>query len=170
MGVMPEIQSRYSCREFADKALDRAQVADLLEAARLSPSAKNRQAWRFVAVTRADLRERMMEACYGQEHVGKAGCLIACCTTNLDYKMPNGQLSYPVDLGIASAFIMLQAQHMGLGSCAVTTFDEEQVKTILTMPYLMKIVCLVAVGHRAEAAEPERQRLPSARVASENRW
>lgn len=169
MGVMPEILSRYSCRDFLDQALEADAVASILEAARLAPSAKNRQAWRFVAVTRKDMRDRIMEACYGQEHVGKAACIVACCTTNIDYKMPNGQLSYPVDLGLASGFIMLQAQHLGLGSCAITTFNEEQVKSVLTMPYLMKIVVLVAIGYPADTA-PDRQRLQSVRVVSENRW
>ena len=169
MGVMPEIMSRYSCRDFIDKAIDNDAVTSILESARLAPSAKNRQAWRFVAITRKDMRDRIMEACYGQEHVGKAPCIVACCTTNIDYKMPNGQLSYPVDLGLAAGFIMLQAQHLGLGSCAITTFNEEQVKSVLTMPYLMKIVILVAIGHPAEIA-PDRQRLPPARVVSENRW
>jgi nitroreductase len=169
MGVMPEISGRYSCKDFLDKSLTPDQLAALVDAARLAPSAKNRQAWRFVAVTRKDLRERITEACYGQEHVAKAPCLIACCTTNIDYKMPNGQLSYPVDLGIAGAFVMLQATHLGLGSCAITTFNEELVRQILTMPYLMKIVMMVAVGHPADH-QPERHRLPLGRVYSENSW
>ncbi len=169
MEVMPEIRTRYSCKDYLDTVLSPDQLSTLIEAAHLAPSAKNRQAWRFVAITRKDLRERITEACYGQEHVGKAPCLIACCTTNLDYKMPNGQLSYPVDLGIASAFIMLQASHLGLGSCAITTFNEEMVKNIITMPYLMKIVTLVAVGYPADR-QSERQRLPLGRVYSENSW
>jgi nitroreductase len=169
MGVMPEILSRYSCRSFLTTPLSPDELASLVEAAHLAPSAKNRQAWRFVAVTRQDLRDRITEACYGQEHVAMAPCLIACCTTNLDYKMPNGQLSYPVDLGVAGAFLALQATHLGLGSCMITTFNEEQVKTILTMPYLMKIVMLVAIG-KPDDAPPARQRLPLSRIYSENRW
>ena len=166
---MPEILSRYSCKDFLDTPLSQHELASLIEAAHLAPSAKNRQAWRFVAVTRKDLREKITDACYGQEHVAKAPCLIACCTTNIDYKMPNGQLSYPVDLGVAGAYMSLQATHLGLGSCLITTFNEELVKTIITMPYLMKIVMIIAVGKPADTPA-DRQRLPLARIYSENSW
>ena len=51
--------------------------------------------------------------------------IIAVCSTNIEYKMPNGQLSYPIDLSIAATFMMLQAVHEGLGACMVTTFREK---------------------------------------------
>lgn len=170
MALMPEILNRHAQKSFTSRNLSPEEVHELLEAARLSPSAKNRQAWRFVAITRKDLLEKVTAACYLADHVRSAPCVIACCTTNLDYRMPNGQHSHPVDLGIAGAFIMLQATHMGLGSCAVTTFIEGDIKQIITMPSLMKVVMLVAVGHPSPDAPAERQRLPFDRICSENSW
>ncbi len=169
MSLMPEISQRYSCKLFKKTPIDSASIKSLLESARSAPSAKNRQAWRFVAVSRIDLLEKITVACYGQDQVESAPLIIACGTTNLDYRMPNGQLSYPIDLGLAGGFILLQAAHLGLGSCAITTFDEEQVKRIITMPSLMKIVMLVAVG-QADDEPPLRSRLPFSRVCAENHW
>jgi nitroreductase len=83
--------------------------------------------------------------------------------------MPNGQLSYPVDLGIACSFMMLQAVHEDLGTCVVTTFKEQEVKSLLTVPYSMRVVMLLVVGHAAEQAERAR-RMAMSRIVSYDHW
>lgn len=169
MDLLPEIANRRSIRQFSEKPLDRAALDRILDAGRRAPSAKNRQAWRFVVVTDRDTRLRIQEAAYGQEYVGDAGAVIALCTTNIDYTMPNGQLSYPIDLGIAGAFMMLQAEHEGLGTCPVTTFQEADIKAILTVPYKMRVVLLLLVGHSAEEPELTR-RFPLDRIIGREHW
>jgi nitroreductase len=171
MDVMPEIQKRRSTRSFAAKPLEKDQVERILEAGRLAPSAKNRQEWRFVVVQKKETRERIQEAAFGQEHVGQAAAIIAVCTTNIDYRMPNGQLSYPVDLAFAAAQMALQAVHEGLGTCCVTTFDEQEVREILTVPFSMRVVLLLLVGHPREPLEAEPgPRKPLKQVSSREHW
>ncbi len=169
MEVLPEIEKRISVRAFTDQPLEKPQIERILEAARLAPSAKNRQAWRFIVVRNAELRAKLKSACFGQEHVGQAPVVMALCTTNIDYKMPNGQLSYPVDLGIAASFMMLQSTHEGLGSCAVTTFDETDVRELLSVPYSMRVVMLLAVGYPNERLDRAR-RFPLSRMVSYDHW
>ena len=135
MDLLPEIARRVSIREYSDEPLENEQVERIMEAGRRAPSAKNRQAWRFVVVRDADMRKSLEAAAFGQEYIGQAPVTIALCTTNVEYKMPNGQWSYPIDLAFAASFMMLQAEHEGLGSCVVTTFKEEEVKNLLTVPY-----------------------------------
>jgi nitroreductase len=147
VSIVPEIENRRSHRSYADKPVDQPALTSILEAGRHAPSAKNRQAWRFIAVTNPDTRKRIESACYGQEYVGQAPVHIALCTTNIDYRMPNGQLSYPIDMGIAAGFMMLQAEAEGLGTCPITTFDQQELKEILTVPYSMTVVLLLLVGH-----------------------
>ncbi|MCX7038462.1 MAG: nitroreductase family protein [Spirochaetes bacterium] len=169
MEVLPEILGRRSVRSFTSKALDRDQVERILEAGRLAPSAKNRQEWRFVVVQKKETRQRIMEASFNQEAVGQAPAIIAVCTTNIDYRMPNGQLSYPVDLAFAASFMVLQAVHEGLGTCCMTTFDEQEVREILTTPFSMRIVLLLLVGYPAETPEPT-PRKPLRQVSGRDHW
>lgn len=170
MGLLPEIGQRMSVRDYTDQPIDDAQLTRILEAGRRAPSAKNRQAWRFVVISDPAMRARIQDAAFGQEYVGKAPVIIALCTTNIEYKMPNGQLSYPIDLSIAASFMMLQAAHESLGSCLVTTFREDDVKEILTVPYSMRVVLLLTVGH-AETSPPDlTPRLPMDRIVSYNHW
>ncbi len=169
MELLPEIAKRSSVREYSDEPVDAAVLARILEAGRLAPSAKNRQAWRFVVVRDPASRERVQHAAFGQEYVGQAPVIVALCTTNIEYRMPNGQLSYPIDLSIAASFMMLQAEHEELGSCLVTTFREEDVKSVISVPYSMRVVVLLTIGHPASHA-PRSERLPTERVVSFDHW
>jgi nitroreductase len=169
MEVLPEILARRTVRSFLPKALAKEQVERILEAGRLAPSAKNRQEWRFVVVQKKETRERIMEASFNQEMVGQAPAIVAVCTTNIDYRMPNGQLSYPVDLAFAASFMVLQAVHEGLGTCCLATFDEQEVREILTVPFSMRVVLLILVGHCAETPEPT-PRKPLRQVAGRDHW
>jgi len=83
--------------------------------------------------------------------------------------MPNGQLSYPIDTSFAVSFMMLQAVREGLGTSIVTTFDEQEVKDIITVPYSMRVVMLLLVGHAAEEPDPM-PRKALRRIVSYNHW
>jgi nitroreductase len=84
--------------------------------------------------------------------------------------MPNGQLSYPIDISFAVSQMMLQAVHEGLGTCVVTTFDEAAVQEVLTVPYSMRVVMLLLVGYAAEGEPGFHDRLPLERVISYEHW
>ena len=144
-------------------------IERVLQAGRLAPSAKNRQEWRFIVVSRSDILAKLAAASFGAEQIDTAPVVIAVCTTNVDYRMPNGQLSYPVDLGIASAFMMLQAAHEGLGSCAMTTFDEQEVQDLLSIPHAMRVVVMVALGY-ADNEPPRQSRKPLSDIVAYDHW
>ena len=169
MSLLPEIENRASVREYTDQPVSEVQLARILEAGRLAPSAKNRQSWRFVVIEDKELRAKIADAAFGQEYVAQAPVVIALCTTNIEYRMPNGQLSYPIDLSIAASFMTLQAEHEGLGSCMVTTFREEEVKSLLTVPYSMRVVMLLTVGH-PRGKSRRGHRLPIDRIVSHDHW
>ena len=169
MGLLPEIENRASVRDYTDQPVSEEQLSRVLEAGRLAPSAKNRQTWRFIVVEDKELRSRIADAAFGQDYVAQAPVVVALCTTNIEYRMPNGQLSYPVDLSIAASFMVLQAEHEGLGSCMVTTFREEDVKSMLTVPYSMRVVMLLTIGH-PQGTTRRSHRLPMDRIVSRDHW
>jgi len=169
MEILPEILQRRSVRSYTSQALDKDQVERILEAGRLAPSAKNRQEWRFIVIQKKETRAKMMEAAFTQDYVGQAPAIIAVCTTNIDYRMPNGQPSYPVDLAFAASHIVLQAVHEGLGTCCITTFDEQEVRELLTIPFSMRVVLLILVGHANEVPEPT-PRKSLKQISAKDHW
>ena len=169
MNTIDAIQKRRSIRKFTDQPVPREMIKRILQAGIDAPSAKNRQPWRFVVVQNPEKRAIFEKASFGQEHVRKAPVIIACCSTNTEYRMPNGQLSYPIDISFAASQMVFQAVHEGLGTCIVTTFDETDLQEILTLPYSMRVVLLLLVGYSSEASTFQ-DRLPFERVVSYEHW
>ena len=169
MAILNEIAGRRSIRRFLPRAVEKDKLERVLEAGRLAPSAKNRQEWRFVVLQRPAAREKVKEAAFGEEKVAQAPVIIALCTTNVDYQMPNGQPSYPIDLAFAAAFMTLQAQAEGLGTCCLSTYDETAVAELIGLPFSMRVVLLLLLGYPAEVPEPT-PRKPLKRIVGHEHW
>lgn len=153
MALLAEILNRRSIKAFKSKPIEKDKLERVLEAGRLAPSAKNRQEWRFVVLQKEQLREKVKEAAFGDEKVGQAPAIITLCTTNVEYIMPNGQLSYPIDIAFAASFMVLQAVAEGLGSCVLSTYDEQMVRDLITVPYSMRVVLLILLGYPEQVPE-----------------
>jgi nitroreductase len=69
-----------------------------------------------------------------------------------------------MNVGIAVSFMMLRATEMGLGTCWVGMFDEQQLKSRLGLADKTRIVCLLAVGHPREEQPPPRNRKSLAEI------
>jgi len=169
MNCIPEIEDRASVTEFEERPVDPEILKRILEAGRLAPSAKNRQPWRFVVTRDSSVKSRIHDAAYGQDHVGTAPVIISACTTNIDYRMPNGQLSYPIDISFAVSAMMHQAMSEKLGTCIVTTYNEAEMKEILTVPYSMRVVMMLLVGHPKDLGDKS-TRKPLNQIVSYEHW
>ncbi|MBN1837158.1 MAG: nitroreductase family protein [Spirochaetales bacterium] len=169
MALLPIIQNRRSIVRFKPAPVEKSKLDSVLEAGRLAPSAKNRQEWRFVVIQKESLRQKVREAAFGDEKVGEAPVIVALCTTNIEYIMPNGQLSYPIDLAFAASFMLLQAEAEGLGTCCHTTFDEQMVRDLITVPYSMRVVLLLLIGYPEQIPEPT-PRKPLRRIVAYDHW
>lgn len=169
MEIMSEILKGSNAEKFINEPIDDASLERILEAGRLAPSAKNRQPWRFIAVTRDSLKEQLKSHCYDDDRLTQAGAAILCCTTNIGYKMPNGQLSYPMDISFAACHMIFQARHEGLGAALLTTYQEPEIRSLFSVPYSMRTVVIVLVG-KTEGERRLIDRHDSKRVISYNHW
>jgi len=167
MEVLDVIRDRRSVRAFKRRPVEEEKLNRVLEAARLAPSARNMQEWKFVVVRDKATRERLAEAANRQHFVGRAPVVIAACGTIVDHVMSCGQLSYPVDVAIAVTHMTLQAVAEGLGTCWVCAFDEGKVKSILNVPKAIRVVALLALGYPDESPRPRPRKDMSEIVAYE---
>lgn len=62
MNVMEAIKTRCSVRSYQDRPVEKEKIDMILEAARLAPSASNRQEWRFIVVRDRETRQRLAKA------------------------------------------------------------------------------------------------------------
>jgi len=168
MNVLEAIRKRYSCRAYQQKAVEPDKLDMILEAARLAPSARNMQDWRFVVVTDSRIRSRVAATTNRPDVFAKAGAIIAACS-NSDYIMRCGQAIGPIDVAIALEHICLQATDLGLGTCWIGSFDPEKVRQILGIPDDIAVIELMTVGYPADS-KPEPQREPMERIVSFEKW
>lgn len=170
MDVMDAVRNRYSVRGYLDRAVEKEKLDNILEAARLAPSASNRQEWRFVLVKDADTKRRLASAAKNQAFVAQAPVVIACCAKSDGHVMTCGQPCYPIDLAIAIEHMALEATEEGLGTCWIGAFYEDQVKDILEIPKDVKVVELLTLGYPAKPSLGRKDRLAIEEIVMYERW
>ena len=168
MTVLEAIRNRYSCRAYQDKPIEREKIDNIFEAARLAPSAKNLQDWRFVVVTDKETKRKLAEAANNQRFLENAGAIIIACS-NSDGVMRCGQAVGPIDVAIALEHISLQATELGLATCWIGSFYLQKVRPIVGVPGDIAIIELMAVGYPADKPK-EAKREPIENILCYDKW
>jgi nitroreductase len=170
MNIYELIKTRKSVRAFQDRDVPEDVLMKLLGAARMAPSAKNFQEWRFIIVRNSATRAKLAEAAKGQKFVAEAPVVIACCAETDWHVMSCGQLCYPIDLAIAIDHLTLAAVEEGLGACWVGAFYEDKVRDILEIPRNIRVVELLPLGYPQDSAPVEKSRLPLTAIVKREKW
>jgi nitroreductase len=168
MTILEAIRKRYSCRAYVDKPIEQEKLDQIFEAARLAPSAKNLQDWRFVVVKDKEKKIQVAATTNHPEVFGKAGVVIAACSNSKDV-MRCGQAVAPIDVAIALEHISLQATDLGLATCWIGSFEPDKVREILGIPQDIAIIELMALGYPADKAKkPSRE--PIDNIVCYDKW
>jgi nitroreductase len=168
MTVIEAIRRRYSCRAYQDRPVEQDNLDSVFEAARLAPSAKNLQDWRFVVVTDKQIRRRLAEAANNQMFLENAGAIIVACSNSSDV-MRCGQPTAPIDVAISLEHIALQATELGLATCWIGSFYPEKVREILGIPADIAVIELMALGYPADQPK-EAKREPLESILCHEKW
>ena len=139
------ITKRRSVRAYENKLVPEESLKNILEAARLAPSAHNNQPWKFVVVKEGERRQELAQAA-DREFVAEAPVVIAALATDPERIMGCGVPSYAVDLSIAVTHMILAAVDEGLGTCWLGAFSQQRVKEILRIPDKYRVVALLSLG------------------------
>ncbi len=148
MDVFEAIKSRRSIRAYKDEPVPEEALSQVLEAARVAPTASNRQEYKFIVVKDEATRKALVPACNNQGFVGEAGVVIVGCTTNPSRKYAK------VDVAIALDHMTLTAHALGLGTCWIGAFSEEEVKKVLGIPEDVSVICLLPLGIPSKPGVP----------------
>jgi nitroreductase len=152
MTVEKAIRDRRSVRVYEKKNIPQEVLLKVIEAARLAPSANNRQPWKFVVVRDPGKRAALAKAAKEQQFVAEAPVVIAAVALEPERVMTCGVPAYAVDLAIAVDHMTLAAVEHGLGSCWIGAFYQEDVKKLLGIPSECKTVVLLTLGYPRDQA------------------
>ena len=153
--LLATINERYSCRNYrCGVAPSRDELRAIVDAARLAPSACNRQPWLFLVADADPLRSEIA-SCYPREWAAGAGAFIVCLGDHSQaWHRGDGKDHTDVDLSIAAEHICLAATTLGLATCWICNFDVERLRDVLNLPDNMEPVALLSVGYPADGQLP----------------
>jgi nitroreductase len=173
MTAWDAVRQKRAIRSFADRPLEEAHLARILDAGRRAHSSKNQQRWEFVIVRdRARLAELSSVGPYAG-HIAGASAAIALVTP--DPRADGAALSITWDLGGAAAQMMLVAWELGVGSCPATVYEHDRVRSILGLPDGLHCEYMLSFGYPADAdamTRPSRAggRRPPDALVHQERW
>ncbi len=148
------IQGRRSVRKYKTDHVDDGKLQRILNAARLAPSAANRQPISFIVV-RDDKIKRKLKDAYSQEWFYTAPVIIcACMLPDKAWKRNDGKAYVDVDVAIAMDHLILAATAEGLGTCWIAAFKPGIVKEVLNIPDDLEPLVLTPLGYPEAIPEP----------------
>ncbi|MEL7654619.1 MAG: nitroreductase family protein [Bacillota bacterium] len=160
--MLKEIKTRRSIRKYADKPVDDEIIMQLLESARIAPSGSNTQPWHFIVVRSESTRQRLAEISHNQNWMVSAPVYIVCVADirsridknveiSLNENSPQLELKQIIrDTSIAIEHIVLEAENLGLGTCWVAWFEQEEIRPVLNIPEDKYVVSILTVGYQEE--------------------
>ena len=151
MDIFQVFSERRSIRKYKDTPVEQAKLEQVLEAARLAPSWKNMQCWRFLVLTEADRRAKVLEAFPddnpGKKAIAAAPVVIVACGNPAESDVENGINYFVADVAIAFEHLCLAAHALGLGTCWMGWYDELKAKQVLGIPDDIRIVGITPLGY-----------------------
>jgi len=154
------IRHRYSVRSFSSEKVDRSFILEILEAARMAPSAVNYQPWHFIVITEPENLIDIQEVYLRKWFAEVPACIVVCSDHSLSWKRKSdGKDFADVDAAIAIDHLVLKATDLGLGTCWVCNFDVEMARKKLQIPEYIEPIALIPLGFTTSEA-PLKSRKP----------
>lgn len=157
MNVFDCIFNRRSVRRFKKESIDDELIGVMLYSATHAPSAGNVQEWRFVVVKDEKKKKKLAAAALQQDFLIEAPVIIVVCVDlekiSLRYGVRGETLYSKQDTASATMLLMLAAHALGLATCWVGAFDEDEVSHVIELPEKFRPVAIVPVGYAAEVPE-----------------
>lgn len=164
MEVLEVVRKRRSIRRYRTEPVASEDLKKMLEAARLAPSAGNRQPWYFIVVRDAEIKRKLAEAAAHQMFIADADVIVVGVSD--PRRSPRW---HDRDLMIAMEHLILEATELGYGTCWIGAFNEDRVKEILEIPEEYRVVALTPVGVPDESPPP-RPRRSLEEIVFQDKW
>ncbi len=166
MELFKVIKNRRSIRRYKPDPVSDKDLKKVLEAARLAPSWKNSQCWRFIVIKSQEIKNALADCLPPTNGAANAirqapVTIVACAEIGKSgYGPPNepetdkGDSWYMYDIGLAMEHIVLAAHSLGLGTVHVGLFDAPKTATLLNVPAGYCVVALTPLGYPEQPAAP----------------
>ena len=163
------IETRYSVRSYKPDPIDDQKLQQVLEAARLAPTATNNQAFQLLVIHTKG-REEELQRVYSRSFFTDAPIVVCACGIPAEnWVRKDGKNYNDVDVAIAMDHLILAATNEGLGTCWIGAFDAQAAKEVLGLPEGVEPIAFTPLGYAAD--EPKtKQRKDLSELVRYERW
>lgn len=162
------VQKRYSVRAYRPVPVEEDRLHQVLEAARLAPSASNRQPFKIIVIHTAG-RETELRRIYDKSWFVQAPLIIAACGIPAqNWIRRDGKNYNDVDVTIAMDHLILAAASLGLGTCWIAAFDPAAAREVLRLPAGVEPIAFTPLGYPADTPRPKERKALSELVRYEH--
>lgn len=170
--MLREITERRSVRKYLDQPVEKEKIVQMVESARMAPSGDNTQPWHFMVVQSSEMRRKLMEISNQQKWMLGAPVYVVCIADlalqtraiggdvyAIDENSPQSDVKDIIrDTAVAAEHLVLEAQHLGLGTCWVAWFSQQEIRPLLHIPDDKYVVALITVGYASKKPSPRPRR------------
>lgn len=179
--MIEAIKKRRSIRKYLDKPVPEHLLEEILECGRLAPSDSNTQPWNFIVVRSEEMRTRVAEVSHRQDWMVAAPVFIVCVADVRVASPEKGPMEINEDTGgiavkqiildtaIAGENMVLAAEALGLGTCWVSWFVQEEIRPVLEIPSDKYVVSVLTLGFPAQEPK-QRPRRPLSEIVRYEKW
>jgi nitroreductase len=147
MQFMELIKKRHSIRAYKSNKIESEKLEQILEAARVAPTAANRQAFKIVVIS-TEGRQEELKAIYNRDWFVKAPVIIGICSQpQKAWKRSDGKNYADIDAAIVMDHIVLAAADLGLGTCWIGAFDPKAAREILKLEEGLEPIAFTPIGY-----------------------
>lgn len=150
------IAERRSVRKYTDYIVTDDELKQILEAARLSQSWANTQAWEFVVVRDKELIQKIVGS-FAEKNpaikgaINASALIVACAKTGVSgcydsQNMTKHKEWFMFDLGMAVQNLCLKVHDIGLGTVVVGLMDHDACKKLINLPEGHEVVAVMPIG------------------------
>jgi len=173
MDIFEVFKDRRSIRRYTDQPVSGETVLQVLEAARLAPSWKNMQCWRFLVLREESDRSKLTDAVPdgnpGKKAILSAPVVIIVSANPQESDVENGIPYFVADSAIAFEHMCLAAHALGLGTCWMGWYDEEKLKQLFDIPDEFRVIGFTPLGYPNQQPKP-RPRKELSEIAFFDTW
>ena len=167
MNFLELARKRCSVRQYSDRSVEPEKIDYVLEAARLAPSAVNKQPWRILLIESEEKRQQL-QSCYDREWFKQAPLYLIVCGNHSESwkRAEDGKDHVDVDVAILTEHLCLAAAEQGLGTCWVCNFNVARCKQLFDLPDDLEPIVLLPLGYPADESvfEGEKKRKALAEI------
>jgi len=149
MELLEAIHRRRSTRRYESRCVPPELLERILQAAVEAPFGSGLLAYSFVVVTDSKTKRALFHAALEQDWVLKAPLLVVVCADKRKSLWKGKDYSI-IDASLACQNLMLAACDLGLATCFVGAFYDQDVRMALAIPGHIDPIGIITVGYPAE--------------------